>query len=71
MLREQLTQTLKEEWERLRTEVRGQGVEGGGWEEALDDEDVLVEVSERDRDPYGIVILQGSEVVGRPLGGKG
>lgn len=71
VLREQLTQTLKEEWERLRKEVRGQGVEGDGWEEALDDEDVLVEVSERDRDPYGIVILQGSEVVGRPLGGKG
>lgn len=71
VLREQLTHTLKEEWGRLREEVRGHGqeVEGDGWEEALDDGDVSVEVSERDRDPYGIVILQGSGVVGRPISG--
>lgn len=37
------------------------------WEDALQDEDVLVEVSERDRDPFGIVILQSSAQVGKPL----
>lgn len=71
VLKGQLEGMLKEEWERLRKDVKEQGVEGEGWEEALDDEDVLVEVSERDRDPYGIVILQ-SEVEGKVLGrGKG
>lgn len=37
------------------------------WEDALKDEDVLVECSERDRDPFGIVILQNSPQVGKLL----
>ena len=37
------------------------------WEDAVKDEEVLVEVSERDRDPFGIVILQSSEQVGQPI----
>jgi hypothetical protein len=41
------------------------------WEEALADESVEVEVSERDRDPYGIVILQDTEQVGTVLSGGG
>ncbi|MCJ1322889.1 NGG1 interacting factor [Xylographa vitiligo] len=71
VMKEKLSTVLKEEWKRVRTEVRDEGVDGEGWEEALEDEDVLVEVSERDRDPFGIVILQ-SEQVGRPItGAKG
>ncbi len=68
VLREQLTRKLKEEWKRIRQEETAKGKEfESEWEEALMDEDVLVEVSERDRDPYGIVILQASEQQGKPL----
>ncbi|MCJ1391970.1 hypothetical protein MMC18_008483 [Xylographa bjoerkii] len=71
VMKEKLASVLREEWERVRTEERNEGVDGEGWEEALEDEGVLVEVSERDRDPFGIVILQ-SEQVGRPItGAKG
>ncbi|MCJ1403388.1 hypothetical protein MMC11_006611 [Xylographa trunciseda] len=71
VMKEKLAGVLREEWQRVRTEARDEGVDGEGWEEALEDEGVLVEVSERDRDPFGIVILQ-SEQVGRPItGAKG
>ena len=67
---------LKEEWKRVRGEVRGDVDEMDGglreeWEDALNDEDVLVECSEVDRDPFGIVILQSSPQVGKPLSGGG
>lgn len=71
VLKEKLTGVLKEEWSRVREEEKGELDGEGGlvaeWEDALKDEDVLVEVSERDRDPFGIVILQSSNQVGRPL----
>lgn len=68
VLREQLTRTLKEEWKRVREEETSKDKDfAEEWEDALRDEEVLVEVSERDRDPYGIVILQGSEQLGKPL----
>ncbi|KAL9636549.1 MAG: hypothetical protein Q9164_002744 [Protoblastenia rupestris] len=75
VLKEKLTGVLREEWEVVRKEVRagldrvkekGEGDLNGEWEDAVRDEDVLVEVSERDRDPFGIVILQ-SQQVGKPL----
>lgn len=67
-----LEAVLKEEWERVRgksaddkdEELQGRDED---WDEALKDEGVLVEVSERDRDPFGIVILQSSQQVGKPL----
>ncbi len=37
------------------------------WEDAMDDQDVSVEVSENDRDPYGMVLLDSSTQVGKPL----
>ena len=60
-----LTRVLKEEWEKVRQEVKEE-LEGSteadkGWEDALNDEDILVEVSERDRDPFGVVILQSDQ----------
>ena len=71
VLRDKLTAVLKEEWEKVRSEVRGEVNSDWDlseeWEDALKDEDVLVECSERDRDPFGIVILQSSPQVGKPL----
>ncbi|MCJ1362260.1 NGG1 interacting factor [Acarospora aff. strigata] len=68
VLKEQLSRTLKQEWKRVREEETAKDKEFSlEWEDALKDEEVLVEVSERDRDPYGIVILQASEQVGKPL----
>ena len=82
VLQGKLEGVLKEEWERVKGEVgeeirgEGEGKEGEEaygegmaeyWEDALKDEEVLVEVSERDRDPFGIVILQSSEQVGQPI----
>ena len=72
VLKERLTGVLKEEWRRVREEVKGDIDDGwdlaNEWEDALKDEDVLVECSERDRDPFGIVILQSPQV-GKTLGG--
>ena len=71
VLKDKLTDVLEEEWRRVREEVRGEVDSNwelaAEWEDALADEDVLVECSERDRDPFGIVILQSSPQVGQPL----
>lgn len=73
VLKDKLTSVLKEEWKRIRTDNK-RDVDSNWdlaeeWEDALNDEDILVECSERDRDPFGIVILQSSPQVGQPLGG--
>ena len=71
VLKDKLTKVLTDEWERLRNktkeELDGQAELHEHWEDALKDDDVLVEVSESDRDPFGIVILQ-SDQQGQPLG---
>lgn len=68
VLKEKLSRTLKKEWARVREKtMREEGELTPEWEDALNDEDVLVEVSEKDRDPYGICILQSSKQVGKPL----
>ncbi|KAK4691954.1 hypothetical protein P7C71_g5161, partial [Lecanoromycetidae sp. Uapishka_2] len=71
VLKNKLTKTIKEEWKRVREEVKEEVNENWDlaeeWEDALNDEDVLVECSVRDRDPFGIVILQSSPQEGRPL----
>lgn len=73
VLKERLTTALKEEWKRISEEVKGEINSNWDlaeeWEDALNDEDVLVECSETDRDPFGIVILQSSPQVGQPLSG--
>ncbi|MCJ1307774.1 hypothetical protein MMC25_001422 [Agyrium rufum] len=60
----------EEELQKLREGGQG-GVEGLNeeWEDGLLDESILVDVSERDRDPFGVVILQDSEVQGQPITG--
>ncbi|KAF2083766.1 NGG1p interacting factor 3 [Saccharata proteae CBS 121410] len=58
VLKDRLAKAVQEEWETLRkAEKGGQGLEEEV-KEALNDEYVSVEVSERDRDPYGIIIAQ-------------
>ncbi|KAI9816584.1 MAG: hypothetical protein M1827_001716 [Pycnora praestabilis] len=70
ILQDKLHATLVTEWSRLRSELLNRHVpkkigrnvgeeEGEGWEDILRDEGVFVEVSERDRDPFGIVIARG------------
>lgn len=70
VMKDKLAGVLREEWEKVRNEVKEE-IDGTmalreEWEDALKDEDVLVEVSEKDRDPFGIVILQ-SDQEGLPL----
>lgn len=71
VLQKKLTEVLGGEWKRVREQVEREREEKGvltsDWEDAVKDEDVLVEVSERDRDPYGIVVLQSSRQEGKPL----
>lgn len=67
VLRDKLTNVLKEEWERIRNEVAEAQELTPEWEDAVKDEDVFVECSERDRDPFGVVILQSSKQEGKPL----
>ena len=73
VLRERLARALREEWARVREEEMGRDRDetADGWDEALQDESVEVEVSAADRDPFGIVILQASKQEGTVLGGEG
>ena len=67
VLKEKLTRVLREEWEMIRKEVAEAHDLTPEWEDAVKDEDVLVECSEQDRDPFGVVILQSSKQEGKPL----
>ena len=69
VLKEQLTSMLQQEWKKVREAEKQEEGLSEEWDEALADEDVLVEVSERDRDPFGMVILESSRQVGKPLDG--
>ena len=61
VLRQQLLETVKEEWETLRKQEKAKQGVSEEVLEALEDEHVRVEVSERDRDPYGIVVSKFAE----------
>ncbi|EMD66554.1 hypothetical protein COCSADRAFT_35061 [Bipolaris sorokiniana ND90Pr] len=50
----QLEDAVDEEWKKVREEYK----DNGEFLEALADENLIVEVSEADRDPYGIVVLR-------------
>ncbi|KAL8746844.1 MAG: hypothetical protein Q9190_001204 [Brigantiaea leucoxantha] len=67
VLKNKLTNVLKDEWKRMRDEVATSGDLSPEWEDAVRDEDVLVECSEVDRDPFGVVILESSKQEGKPL----
>ena len=65
VMKDKLSAVLKEEWARVReemkTEIDDKTELNGEWEDAIKDDDVMVEVSERDRDPFGMVILQSDQ----------
>ncbi|KAL8841322.1 MAG: hypothetical protein Q9170_000952 [Blastenia crenularia] len=66
VLKDKLTGVLKEEWEKIRSKV-GEEDLSPEWEDAVKDDDVLVECSQSDRDPFGVVILESSKQEGKPL----
>lgn len=64
VMREKLEREVTEEWARVRNEEQGKSGLEKEIVEMLQDEDVEVVVSERDRDPYGIVVLEETAVEG-------
>lgn len=58
VLKAQLLEKVKEEWQNIRKEELSKDGVSEELLEALEDEYVGVEVSEKDRDPYGIVIAK-------------
>ena len=71
VLRDKLSKALKEEWKNVREEESKRDDVMEGWEDAVQDESIEVECSQRDRDPYGIVLLESSEQQGTSLRKKG
>ncbi|KAF2436151.1 NGG1p interacting factor 3 [Tothia fuscella] len=58
ILKAQLLEKVKEEWQNIRKEELSKDGVSEELLEALEDEFVSVEVSEKDRDPYGLVIAK-------------
>jgi putative NIF3 family GTP cyclohydrolase 1 type 2 len=56
VLRDQLEKTLREEWDSIRQVERNGKDVSAELLDVLKDDEVTIEVSEHDRDPYGIVI---------------
>lgn len=59
VLKAQLEDKIQEEWATIRKEERAQKEIPEGFLEVLNDETVEVENSEKDRDPYGLIIAKG------------
>ncbi|KAK1814737.1 hypothetical protein LTR12_010873 [Friedmanniomyces endolithicus] len=60
VLKVQLEATIAEEWERVRNEERAKEGLSDEFVESLNDEHVEVQVSEFDRDPFGIMISKAA-----------
>jgi putative NIF3 family GTP cyclohydrolase 1 type 2 len=58
VLRRQLQTKVEEEWKALRATEQENSEADSPTSEALKDEAVHVDVSERDRDPFGILVVQ-------------
>ena len=71
VMREKLEKEVKEEWEKVRNEEGAKRGLSEQIQEMLKDESVEVVISERDRDPYGIVILDETAVEGQRIDGSG
>ncbi|KAK4981257.1 hypothetical protein LTR66_010139 [Elasticomyces elasticus] len=56
VLKQQLKNTIGKEWEKVRREERAKDGLSDDYLEALEDEHTEVQVSEVDRDPYGVMI---------------
>lgn len=70
VMREKLETELAEEWARVRSEESTKSRLSPQLKEMLEDDSVEVIVSERDRDPYGIVVLEETAVEGVKLGAE-
>ncbi|KAK5001778.1 hypothetical protein LTR28_012243, partial [Elasticomyces elasticus] len=57
VLKQQLKNTIGKEWEKVRREERAKEGLSDDYLEALEDEHTEVQVSEVDRDPYGVMII--------------
>ncbi|KIW11035.1 YbgI/family dinuclear metal center protein [Exophiala spinifera] len=68
VMREKLENEVRDEWARVRSEEGAKIGLDGEIKEMLQDESVEVVVSERDRDPYGIVVLEETAVEGVRIG---
>jgi dinuclear metal center YbgI/SA1388 family protein len=68
VMRGQLEKEVRREWDELRDGIMMRGAPGEAEEEeVVNDEEVRVVVSERDRDPFGIVVLQDTDVEGEVI----
>ena len=67
VMKEKLQEKAKSLWAEEREKMKKDGGFGDGIEEILEDESVQATVSEKDRDPFGIVVLQESEVEGKKI----
>lgn len=67
VMRGQLEKEVRGEWDELRDGIMMRGGPGEGEEEVVNDEEVRVVVSGRDRDPFGIVVLQDTDVEGQVI----
>jgi putative NIF3 family GTP cyclohydrolase 1 type 2 len=61
VLRQQLLDKVKEEWATIRKEEKAKADVSEEFLEVLDDDNVVVENSVQDRDPYGLIINQGAK----------
>ena len=71
VMRDKLEKELKEEWTKVRKEEGAKRAQNGQVQEMLKDTNVEVFISEKDRDPYGIVILDETAVEGQKIDAAG
>lgn len=72
IMRERLEQKVKDEWGKVQREESGKQGLSGEIHDMLKDDSVEVVISQRDRDPYGIVVLDETVVEGVKIdGGSG
>lgn len=70
IMRDRLEDELEKEWKKMRGEGSGKSGLGEELKEMLKDESVEVVISARDRDPYGIVVLDETAVEGQKINGS-
>jgi dinuclear metal center YbgI/SA1388 family protein len=70
VMHDRLEKEVVEEWQKMRNEESGKSGLGEQIREMLGDETVEVVMSERDRDPYGIVVLDETAVEGQKINGS-
>lgn len=67
VMQRQLQKEVKKEWDLVRDVIMADGGPAEDVEGVINDDEVRIEVSSRDRDPFGIVVLQDSTVEGEKI----